>query len=277
MYKYLKLFIVYIKILVCLLGLQTIGQANEKEIPLDYVHTNFTTKDGLPSNETYCIYQDRRGYIWIGTDRGLVRYDGYEFITYTTLDGLLDNVILAVNEDHDGNLWYTCLNTDEVGFIDSNMNFKSHTFNSELIKELSGVDHSIIYFNEIYRGANSMFLVNRTMGYIEIENEKIDVNINTLYYSGDKGLHIKEEHDLNFVYSNYCLYGDVDIPFNLWVGDSIIHSYYKDYGRLIWPTFVKNDSFQIIYDGRDQIEINRQNQVKFSKLNTECIAYKVWR
>ena len=38
---------------------------------------------GLPSNETYQILQDDFGYIWIGSDAGLYRYDGFNFKQYS--------------------------------------------------------------------------------------------------------------------------------------------------------------------------------------------------
>lgn len=104
-------------------GLFGQGTIKDIDLSLEYIYTNYTTKDGLPSNEVYCSYQDSKGYIWFGTDRGLVRYDGLEFKTYTSLDGLTDNVILAINEDKDGNLWYTGLNNAQLGYIDSDMNF----------------------------------------------------------------------------------------------------------------------------------------------------------
>jgi len=42
----------------------------------------FTRIDGLPSLEIYDIIQDQQGYIWIGTDKGLCRYDGTDFKMY---------------------------------------------------------------------------------------------------------------------------------------------------------------------------------------------------
>jgi ligand-binding sensor domain-containing protein/two-component sensor histidine kinase len=44
---------------------------------------NITDEDGLPSNEVYSIVQDNFGYIWIGCDAGLFRYDGFNFKPYT--------------------------------------------------------------------------------------------------------------------------------------------------------------------------------------------------
>ena len=55
------------------------------------------------------IYQDRLGYIWIGTINGLVRYDGYEFDLYTPDPGNYFaaniNVVTAIYEDSKENLW----------------------------------------------------------------------------------------------------------------------------------------------------------------------------
>ena len=39
-----------------------------------------TVQDGLSHNKVNCIIQDRRGFIWIGTDDGLNRYDGKRFV-----------------------------------------------------------------------------------------------------------------------------------------------------------------------------------------------------
>lgn len=54
---------------------------------------NYTTKDGLVSNNVRALYQDSKGYLWIGTIDGLNVYDGYSFKLYTTKDGLPSNAI----------------------------------------------------------------------------------------------------------------------------------------------------------------------------------------
>ena len=52
---------------------------------------NFNSNDGLPSNEVYTALQDHDGFLWFGTDHGVVKYNGYNFKTYTTADGVTDN------------------------------------------------------------------------------------------------------------------------------------------------------------------------------------------
>jgi ligand-binding sensor domain-containing protein len=60
---------------------------------------HYTVKDGLPSSTTYSTVQDSKGFIWIGTDAGLVRYDGTNFKVYTIDDGLPDNEVLGLHFD----------------------------------------------------------------------------------------------------------------------------------------------------------------------------------
>lgn len=60
---------------------------------------HFTVKDGLPSTTTYSFAVDEKGFIWIGTEAGLVRFDGLQFKVYTTHDGLPDNEVLSLMFD----------------------------------------------------------------------------------------------------------------------------------------------------------------------------------
>ena len=48
--------------------------------PVRFEH--FTTEEGLPEDSIRTMAQDDRGFLWIGTQAGLVRYDGYEMLTF---------------------------------------------------------------------------------------------------------------------------------------------------------------------------------------------------
>lgn len=65
----------------------------------------YTTEDGLASPETYHILQDKVGYIWIATDNGISRFDGYNFHNYGFQEGLKENVIFLMQFDTIGRLW----------------------------------------------------------------------------------------------------------------------------------------------------------------------------
>ena len=67
---------------------------------------HFTVEDGLSQSQVEAMVQDREGYIWLGTQYGLSRFDGLNFQTFTTRDGLLDNRITAALVDRAGRVWF---------------------------------------------------------------------------------------------------------------------------------------------------------------------------
>jgi ligand-binding sensor domain-containing protein/signal transduction histidine kinase len=68
-----------------------------------------STEDGLSQGMALCMVQDHRGFMWIGTEDGLNRYDGYSFVTYrhNPLDSnsLSNSYIWTLHEDRTGLLW----------------------------------------------------------------------------------------------------------------------------------------------------------------------------
>ncbi len=73
-----------------------------------FPYHQFTVDDGLPSNFVYGATQDDDGYIWVFTDKGIAKFDGYNFKTYTVQDGLPTNDIWNMTKDHTGRLWLHC-------------------------------------------------------------------------------------------------------------------------------------------------------------------------
>ena len=66
---------------------------------------HYTVDDGLPTLDAYHIQQDRNGYIWIGTDIGVARFNGYDFDLFTMGDGLPNNDVIRIREDQKGRIW----------------------------------------------------------------------------------------------------------------------------------------------------------------------------
>jgi len=72
-----------------------------------YVHEVWTTESGLPQNSVTSILQTRDGYLWFGTQEGLVRFDGIRFTVFNSeRAGIsLGSSILVLLEGHDGDLY----------------------------------------------------------------------------------------------------------------------------------------------------------------------------
>ncbi|NFO14705.1 histidine kinase [Clostridium botulinum] len=70
---------------------------------------NITIEDGLPQSSVETIFQDSKGYIWIGTHNGLSKYNGKKFKTYVykedSAESIANNIITTIKEDTKENLW----------------------------------------------------------------------------------------------------------------------------------------------------------------------------
>ena len=68
-----------------------------------------TPEDGLPQSQVEAIAQDPRGFLWLGTQEGLARYDGERFVVYRHVDGdaasLPGSHVTALVVDGQGRLW----------------------------------------------------------------------------------------------------------------------------------------------------------------------------
>ena len=72
-----------------------------------FVLDSWQTEDGLPQSSVHAILQARDGFLWVGTEEGLVRFDGAGFRVYDTSNtpGLRNDHIWAIAEDRGGTLW----------------------------------------------------------------------------------------------------------------------------------------------------------------------------
>jgi ligand-binding sensor domain-containing protein/serine phosphatase RsbU (regulator of sigma subunit) len=99
----MRFIFVFISLLLLCYTVPVSGQINISDYRL------FSVLDGLSQSTVKAILQDSRGYLWIGTEDGLNRYDGYEFIGYShqpnDSNSLSNNYINAICEGKNGLLW----------------------------------------------------------------------------------------------------------------------------------------------------------------------------
>ena len=100
----------------------------------------WSSLEGLPQNTVQAVQQTRDGYVWIGTQAGLVRFDGVRFVTRNSANtpAILHDDIQALAETEDGWLWVAtygggvvrlrgdvCERVDTPGLLGPNSNVRS--------------------------------------------------------------------------------------------------------------------------------------------------------
>jgi len=65
------------------------------------------SEEGLPQNSIQALLQTKDGYLWIGTQEGLVRFNGIEFKVFnkSTTDAIRHNDVRELYQDREGVLW----------------------------------------------------------------------------------------------------------------------------------------------------------------------------
>jgi len=94
------------KIVFIILTLLQFIFCSTKLVAQDPYFETFSTDNGLPSSEVYFVLQDSTGYLWVSTDKGVARYDGYQFTTYTVDNGLSDNSTVYMYLDRKKRVWF---------------------------------------------------------------------------------------------------------------------------------------------------------------------------
>ncbi|MGB8193457.1 MAG: triple tyrosine motif-containing protein [Chitinophagaceae bacterium] len=121
-----------------------------------YVLNRLSQADGLASNFVHCVWQDKQGFIWIGSDNGLQRYDGRSFFspnvnTRSALPFAAVNQILA---DGQGRMWIRCGNIVGI-FNPGTFQFRAATINKSAN---SAVDEETILNRDV---SGKMYLLQK--------------------------------------------------------------------------------------------------------------------
>src|SRR6185369_14419336 len=97
----LRLFFVFVGCATFLLSAKTSAQI------ISFNH--ITQEQGLRNGNVRCVVRDYQGFVWIGTEDGLHRYDGYSMKVYRKVENdstsMSSNFILCLFEDSNKNLW----------------------------------------------------------------------------------------------------------------------------------------------------------------------------
>ena len=257
-----------ILILVCIFSCLKISTsyANIRE---SFNFKNITIEDGLSQSTVETIYQDSKGYIWIGTDDGLNRYNGYEFKHYNhdeyNKNSIANDYICDIAEDKNGYIWVSTIgglsrinpDKDEIKNYYSKED-SGNLSNSNLWQILCTKDNRLIAstidgLNVYDKNKDKFTRILYKEGelpsqYIYSLEEDINGHI---WVGTDNGL-VELDKDLNIVKS----YQDA-------IGDSDVYNVYDDSKGNIWVCTLDNGLFKINLDDKS-VENYKNNNSKIS-------------
>lgn len=138
-------------------------------------YIQYTMKDGLPSNEVYDVIQDSIGYLWLTTDNGLCRFDGYEFKTYGIEKGLNDRVVFDMQLDTFGRIWMNSINGKIFYYSPELDSIIDDPFINSKKNVVTGIKPSY-YFDNKFNRLHVGHQINRILNYTEYDltNKKIE-------------------------------------------------------------------------------------------------------
>ncbi len=93
--------------------------ADLRNVLADYSLTSWTQKDGLPSTRIDALAQDSIGYLWLGTEAGMLRFDGVRFVPWESL-AAVPNPHVAVRSlcaARDGTVWFGLGEPGGIGWL----------------------------------------------------------------------------------------------------------------------------------------------------------------
>jgi signal transduction histidine kinase len=103
---------------------------------------------GLPSDYINHIFQDRKGFLWFATDKGLSRYDGKNFFTLNVEKGLPNNMVYCSSEDPQGALWLGLYEAGACRYDGQNL---------QIYDAAKGLKHSVKYILHDAHGRSYFF------------------------------------------------------------------------------------------------------------------------
>ncbi len=151
----------------------------------NYIFKHLTTQDGLISNKITCIYQDHDGFMWIGFQTGLQRYDSRKFKNYTAdvrdTAALQSDWISAIFEDSKKRFWIG----NDIGTAYTLNRATGQFYNYNLHTSPPNKISGIIYFKEDKLGAiwilahDGIYKLNEKINQFEKQDTQIGLSKST--------------------------------------------------------------------------------------------------
>lgn len=175
---------------------------------------NLTESNGLSDNRVTCFFKDRTGFMWIGTENGLNRYDGHNFIVYRPGQesfAISNEFITGIGQDENGMLWVATRNG--LNMLDVENDSLTTFLPVNTGKENQGIANSDI--RDLYAVGHKIWLAidNRDLGVFDTRTKKFSYFPWKKYLTGIFPEYINEYCAIQSIRPGY--------PNGLWLGTSM--------------------------------------------------------
>lgn len=205
------------------LFVSTIGNAQK------YFFRQYTMYDGLAQQQITALFQDSRGYLWVGTKGGLSKFNGVNFESFRTSDGLPHPFISDIEEDFERNIWVSTpialAKFDGISWV-----------SFEYPQATRGFSHLISIDDQ-----NNIWLTNR-----EMSNEKKPV---LSVFDGKKFTRLFKDHEALNGNENFHLSFNKSTK-KMWISSDSLGLFKIENGELIQYEKIKGEFFRFRKNGR---------------------------
>ena len=211
-----------------------------------------TRTEGLSHNNVYSILQDRFGFLWVGTQDGLNRYDGFTFKHFynepSIPNSLISNNIAAIYQSKDGCLWFGTFSYGLNRYDPLKNEFRHFIYDENDSQSISS--NHISYICEDHKGNLWIATSGGGINYFNIDKEEF-----TKYQHSNRNSNSLSSNDVNEI--------EVDNNGNLWIGTSTNLDYYD----------IKRNSFSHFVLGYESFDQSKKLSVKTLHLDKNKLLW----
>ncbi|MBI5218718.1 MAG: PAS domain-containing protein [Bacteroidia bacterium] len=203
-----------------------------------YNFTNYSVEQGLIQSQVTALFEDGKGYLWVGTNGGVSMFDGIRFINYDVENGLPDNQVRAVCEDGSNNIWVATnngLGMLVLNGVDGYSGSKFKTYNTkDGLESLSILSLAKDSSGNIYAGTERKGLFvfkDNKFEKIPFAKGTSDLTVKSICIDHSGKIWIGTQDNGVFIYDNNS---SVNLTEQNGLCDNTVNSVYEDNFKNIW-------------------------------------------